>query len=247
MPRLPRLGLSPAPAGVVTADLEAALRQARCPCCRTARLSEERRIWSFLYELTSDMPSRQLFDRSLGWCAGHARLAQAVASRQDMVNGATIACLYETVVMEYLDRMESSTETRRPSRFSRTRDRSPFRPGSPCPICTGDADRQRTNAHALAAMLEDAGCRIQYVKSDGLCIPHFWNVLALAEPATANFLNNDHRARMEKLRDNLYGLQHKQNYDVAEPTTEEEDASWVEALWRFTGVAWNALLVERRR
>ncbi|MEK7215856.1 MAG: DUF6062 family protein [Chloroflexota bacterium] len=239
--------MNPAPAGAVAADLKAALAQDRCPCCRVTRLSDERRIWSYLYELTSDLPSRKLFDRSLGWCRSHANLAQAIASRQDMVNGARIARLYETAVMEYLDRLMAGSEGKRPPRFALQSDSPPVLTGSTCPTCAGEKDRQRANARTLAGMLLEESLRDRYLASEGLCIPHFGVVLSVADPATAAFLRKDHLGRMERLQTNLYSLQHKQNYDVHESTTTEEDGSWVEALWRFTGVTWTALLIGRRR
>lgn len=204
-------------------------------------------MWSYLYELTSDIPSRKLFDRSLGWCRSHANLAQAIASRQDMVNGARIARLYETAVMEYMDRLKTGSEAKRTPRFAPPSDPPAGLIATSCPACTGEKDRQHANARTLAAMLQADNLRNLYFACDGLCIPHFGAVLPETDPATAAFLRGDHLARMERLRTNLYGLQHKQNHDVHEPTTTEEDGSWVEALWRFTGVTWNALLIGRRR
>ena len=52
-------------------------------------------------------------------------------------------------------------------------------------------------------------------------------------------LSQDHRRRMKRLRVNLRELHRKQAHDVKEAPTAEEQESWREALWRFTGVHWD--------
>lgn len=247
MPTLPRLGVTtPATGDVARVAVEAALRDARCPLCRLVRLSEERRLWTYLYELTADIPVRKAFDRSLGWCPAHARLAADIAGQQDMVNGVRIARLYETVVMEYLDRTDAPSGPRS-SPFRPRRAAVDVNPGSPCPVCEETRSREAADCKVLARLLAKAEGWAAYALGDGLCNPHFWAVLPLVAGELATALTADHRARLRRLQDLLYSLQHKQNHDVTEPTTPVEDQSWSEALWRFTGVRWERLILERRR
>jgi hypothetical protein len=237
---------TPAPGDVARVAVEAALRQACCPLCRLVRLSEERRLWSYLYELTADIPVRKAFDRSLGWCPAHAWLAGEIAGQQDMVNGVRIARLYETVVMEYLDRTDGPTAPRNgPFRTRRTT--VDVSPGSPCPVCEETRSRERADCKVLARLLAKPEGWEVYTQGDGLCNPHFWALQPLVTGELAAALTADHRARLRRLQDLLYGLQHKQNYDVTEPTTPGEDQSWSEAIWRFTGMRWERLILDRRR
>jgi DNA polymerase IIIc chi subunit len=95
---------------------------------------------------------------------------------------------------------------------------------------------------ALGRFLRHPSHQDLYQHSDGLCNPHFAQLLAKADWGVKNFLLADQKRRMERLEQNLWELQRKQSYDVHEAVTEDEAGSWMEAIWRFTGTSWSRLL-----
>ena len=195
-------------------DLLEALTQPLCPLCRLLRIADERQIWSYLYEHAMDPESRRRFDAALGFCRHHAGLAAMVVQERELVSGATIALLYESVVQQH----EGARAI--------------------CPACETGQERARGEARAFARLLETHW--EAYEKSDGLCLPHLRTV------GENERLLQDHRRRMNHLRMSLRELHRKQAHDVKEAPTAEEQNSWREALWRFTGVHWDGPLVKRR-
>ena len=114
----------------------------------------------------------------------------------------------------------------------------PLSPTAVCPICEVGQARVRGEALAFARLLESHW--EAYEASAGLCLPH------LRELGQGQRLQDDQQRRMKRLRKNLRELHRKQAHDVKEAPTKEEQESWREALWRFTGVHWDGPLVKRR-
>ena len=111
-------------------------------------------------------------------------------------------------------------------------------PKAVCPVCEVAQARARSEALAFVRLLESHWKA--YEKSDGLCLPHLRTV------AQDPRLEDDQQHRMKRLRKNLRELHRKQAHDVREAPTRDEQDSWREALWRFTGVHWDGPLVKRR-
>jgi len=210
--------------------LSRALGEAGCPICRLVRESEERWIWTLLYEFTGDPEIHALLARSLGLCAPHADLMRKVVEGRRLMTPSGVARLYETVVKT----------------LTRELQRGLTRGGAnktECPLCVyakGTAERQ---VYFLARLLPAQEWKKEYKASDGLCWPHARQVLAHAPREVQEWLTQDLAGRLERLHRNLSELQRKQRYDVPEPATPEEVDSWREALWRLGGMTFEELLV----
>ena len=71
--------------GLAAVYLSRALKEEGCPICRRVRESEERWIWTVLYELTGDPELYEKFAGSLGLCREHAALmAQQVVETREL-------------------------------------------------------------------------------------------------------------------------------------------------------------------
>ncbi len=249
-------------------ELAQAMTQRCCPLCRVLRMAGERYLWSFLYGLSTDPPTRKRLDRSLGFCHDHAVLMGVVVEERELVSGATVALLYESVVAEYQERVlalpdgitgivenrwrpiwSGPRSTHEPESGTFLTSSAPRRDTGKilagCLACEVAARRARSEVHALLRMLGQETYRELYAKSDGLCNPHLTTVLRAAASATRGLLLEDHGRRMEVLRARLRELHRKQAGDVTEGPTAQEQGSWREALWRFTGVSWDTPLVRR--
>ena len=212
-------------------QLRRALREPGCPICRLVRESEERWIWTLLYEFTGDPEIHALLARSLGLCAPHADLMRKVVEGRRLMTPSGVARLYETVVKALEGELRQGRlrgNAKKPE----------------CPLCTYAKNTAERQAYFLAQLLSTREWRKEYEASDGLCWPHVRQVLAQAPREVQGWLTQDFAGRLERLRRNLSELQRKQRYDVPEPVTPEEADSWREALWRLGGMAFEGLLVE---
>ncbi|HKZ50268.1 MAG TPA: DUF6062 family protein [Dehalococcoidia bacterium] len=245
--------------------LERALQQGSCPVCRVVREGEEQRIWLLLYEQTGDPPLREVFNETLGFCHYHGHLATRIVYERELMAGSSVARMYETVVMRYRRTLQEISQAQgSPRPFRRggilakglaSRGRAiPLR-GSPgpggtgmgeCMICVASQKALFAGVATLLRMLGHGEPRSAYTRSDGLCNPHFTLAISKAGREAKRFLMDEQERRMEGLQGRLFELQRKQSYDVDETVTPLEEQAWREAIWRFTGVHWDGLLVRRR-
>ncbi len=219
---------SPTTPALFTYHLREKLALDGCPLCRMVRESEEQWTWTLLYEFTGDPEIHEKFARAGGLCAEHAELVRKVTAKRQLVTPSGVARLYETVTKEFLAGLarKRTPETRQE-----------------CPLCRYRDQAAARYAYFLAVTLADSEWQQAFVKSDGLCISHFNAVIAQADRNVVTFLNDDQTRRLRDLLHRLQELQRKQRYDVPEPLTPEEIASWREALWRYGGMTFPDLLV----
>lgn len=227
--------------------LERALKQRYCCICRLVRETEEQHIWFFLYEHTGDPPMRHRFDEASGFCHYHGQLAAGIVFEREMMSESAMARVYETVVMTYREKLEGLSRT---NQGMKALGRNKGFPGIPsaetCLVCDASKQAEAGYVGALLRSLDEECHRADYVHSDGLCNPHLALAVQKAQPDMKQFLLEDQERRMEGLQKRLSELKRKYSYDVNETPTPEERGSWAEALWRFTGVTWEELLIKRQ-
>jgi hypothetical protein len=212
--------------GLAAVYLSRALKEEGCPICRRVRESEERWIWTVLYELTGDPELHEKFAQSLGLCREHAALMAKVVETRELVTPTSVARLYETVVSQVLQDLP------RPNR-------------GPCPLCELAEEAAERESFFLGKLLLDPEFWKAFQRSDGLCLPHFLRVWRLAPEKIRPSLLSDQRERFHRLLQNLREFQRKERFDVLEKPTEEEIRSWREALWRLSGMSFSEPLIKR--
>ena len=157
--------------GLAAVYLARALKEGGCPICRRVRESEERWIWTVLYELTGDPELHEKFAQSLGLCREHAALMAQVVEIRELVTPTSVARLYETAVSQVLQNLP------RPNR-------------GPCPLCELAEEAAERESFFLGKLLLDPEFWGAFQRSDGLCLPHFLRVWRLAprkNPAFSSF------------------------------------------------------------
>mgnify|MGYP001080581813 CR=1 FL=1 len=211
--------------GIAAVHLRRTFQEEGCPLCRRVRESEERWIWQVLYEMTGDPATHERFSRALGLCQGHAALLVQVVESRELVTPSSVARLYETVVHSLLQDLP------RPSR-------------GVCPLCETAEEVTDRESWFLGRLLLDPEFWGAFQRSDGLCLPHFLRVYALAPEKIRPSLLSDFQERLSSLLRHLRELQRKERFDVEERPTEEEARSWREALWRLAGMSFPATLIK---
>lgn len=206
--------------------LRRALGHPGCPVCRLVRESEERWIWTLLYEYTGDPRTHATFSRTLGLCSYHAWLMRRVVEGRRLMTPSGVARLYETVVRELKSQLAF-----------------PRRKRDGCPLCSYAVQTGERQAYFLARLLEGEEWRTAFSRSQGLCWPHLRALLPHAAREVRGWVIRDFTRRLESLERDLAELQRKQRYDVCEGLTPGEAGSWREALWRLGGMYYDRLVV----
>ncbi|MGC8962674.1 MAG: hypothetical protein ACP5LK_01750 [Candidatus Bipolaricaulaceae bacterium] len=212
--------------------LEKSMREPGCPICRRLREAEERWIWNVLYELTGDPEIHGRFASSLGLCREHAALVAKAVETRELVTPTGVARLYESVVARALEVLPNLR-----GRASLPRGR--------CPLCQIAQETEERESWFLGRLLADPQLWAVYRDSEGLCLPHFLSVWPEASEEVRQKLLSDFQERLSRLLVRLREFQRKERFDVDEPPTPEEIASWREALWRLGGMDFSAPLIKR--
>jgi len=206
-------------------ELRRALSLPGCPLCRLVRESEERFLWTMLYELSGDPEIHRRHSSSLGLCGHHAALLGKLVRERNLITPSGVARLYETLSREAREILTGKEL-----------------PAQHCYLCSYSRETARRYAGSLAVLLETERSQEIYLSSQGLCFPHLSLVWGFASPKVRQFLQEDMAGRLRDLEERLRELQRKQRYDVHDPLRPEEAVSWQEALWRFGGMEYEELL-----
>ncbi len=152
-----------------------------CPLCRIIADRTARYIDNLLFEHVSDRGFRAAYRQAGGFCANHS---QSLASYRD---GLAVAILGKDILED---------------RILAFKKRRPWRPKAECAICV---ERGRIEHEYLGFLLEADGdspeereLRSSFEASDGLCAPHYGQLVALGRK-TPEWLRVFHEKRFESL------------------------------------------------
>jgi hypothetical protein len=237
---------------VVAYELRSAFREPGCPVCRVRQQAMYRYLFRLLWENVNNMTTRIELGDSIGFCSEHTWQLHRVAD--DIGEETGISIVYEDLARDVARRL-STWGAHLPHRRSGLRwladvgtriraalgirDRPPIAAGRDCPACVrGDQSEERNIAWLVQGCAESE-FRSRYVASDGLCLSHLRQALALAErsdPDVARFLAHIAEQRLEALADNLYERIRKHAWAYRhEPVTEAERTSVRRASAFFGG------------
>ncbi len=225
-------------------QLVGACDQPGCPVCRCLQDSTFRSLDALLYEQVNDPGTRALLDRSWGFCAWHAWLATEIKNA-----ALGLAIIYRDLLDQCHTRLSASQRQLADSPRS-TGWRRFFRRWQPvalararlsrtrCLLCESLARAEQGYLLTLLEYVEDPDFDRAYARSTGICLPHLTMALDRhpAHAGAAPLLARTRR-KLERLREELRGFIDKHDYRRHAPYTEEEAASWTNAI---------ALLVGRR-
>ncbi|HEV8306112.1 MAG TPA: DUF6062 family protein [Methylomirabilota bacterium] len=209
----------------------------RCPVCRCLHETTFRALDGLLYEQVTDPATRGILDRSWGFCAWHAWMSTEVGNA-----GLGIAIIYQDLLGRLRDRLNGTQRElrespvlgvwrrlfgRRPSvgflRARATRRR--------CPLCEMVGSAETGYLQTLLDHIQDPDFDRAYARSTGVCLPHLTLALArFPRHAGAVLLLGQALRRLDRLAEHLAGFIGKHDYRKHAPFTDEEAASWTNAL-----------------
>lgn len=171
---------------ILTAHLEDALEQSICPLCYISTNAEHDYLDMLLYEQVNDLGAREQWRTSRGFCQYHTyRLIEVGGYGAH----AKIAIIYKDLIDSIRREVQSLDE----------RGNVPARMETDCPVCRNVAQKEQRFIEVLSSSLERPAWQDRYRQSAGLCMPHFYRVLAASKGATRVFLKVEQLRRLEAL------------------------------------------------
>jgi hypothetical protein len=227
-------------------DLRDALALPGCPICRLRAEFTEQYLERLIYENVNDPGLRRKIRQARGFCKEHAL---GLARRGAALGVSIIA---RDVLREVLKTMEERHWPSFPStplaRVQEALDpegnRSPtiqlvskLTAQTTCPVCVRTKEMEEIYYHALLDnLLGEEGLLTLYSASDGLCLPHFRQVLKhVRREPTFKALVSAQRAIWSKLEGQLSEAIRKSDYRFSNEPLGEEGKAWLRALAVIAG------------
>lgn len=219
-----------------------ACREPGCPVCRCAIRDGRRYLETLLYEQVTDPVTRRALRASWGFCNWHTWMLLEIPHA---VFGAAI--IYEDILDRVLARAGEASagadRSRRRGWLARLlgmRNAAPGRRGdgqrARCPTCAEVGDAERRYLDTLARLGHEGELEAAYARSDGLCAPHLFALVAHAgdAPGTRSLVART-RDTWRRLGRELGAFVAKHDYRNREPYTEAEAASCSRAFEILAG------------
>lgn len=236
---------------VVAYELRNAFHKPGCPVCQVRCQSEHWYLFYLLWENVNNMGIRIALSESMGFCPEHTWQLYGIAA--DLGEETGIGILYEDLVSQMAAHL-TPFEAPPPNRQAGVRwlvdvgirirtalgiQRRQIPAGRHCPACVrGDQSEERNIAWLVQGCAERE-FRARYASSDGLCLSHLRQALAMAErtdPNVARFLARVTKQRLEALAGNLHECVRKHAWVYRhEPMTGPERTSVRRASAFFGG------------
>ena len=223
-----------------------ACREAGCPVCRLEQQAVERYLDNQFYENVNSPAWRAHLRASHGFCHEHAWLG--VNKRLGDALGFSI--VYQDIVNNLLKSVGDESDPARPARRRGSvlgqmpdslRDRvervlAVFSPRKHCPVCEHRAEISRNLLSALVEDLLTPEIQEALQASDGLCLPHLKLALGYVRDGSVyEALLTIHRAKLERLKNELAEFIRKNDYQVIKEGFGSEGDAWLRAIGMVAG------------
>lgn len=221
-------------------DLVEAFSKPGCAICNLTLRNVHRHLDSLLYEYVNEPDTNNAFRSGRGLCNEHSwQLRQFKAT----VLGVSI--LYEAVLDEVLKIVEGATVTAQ-SRLARllgTQSEqsaaalaAQLEPETPCIACTVLENSEATYIQILHQHFGESELEKAYRASEGLCLPHFRQLLRAANGSQhAPLFVSIQREIWLKLKDEVNLFMTKNDFNHAHEPIGAEGTSWQRAIARMAG------------
>jgi hypothetical protein len=219
-------------------DLIETFPQPGCAVCRLLERDVTRHLESSLYEFVIDPPFVHGFRDSRGLCNEHAH--QLIEARGHALG---VSILYDHVLDEVLSALDKPTTVSAQGLtrlFNRDRPgvalANALEPSAPCIACELRDRSEVAYLDAIAQAIGDPRLRDACAASDGLCLPHFRQLLRAAPTADAvRALVTIQDEIWRRLKAELEAFARKSDFHNAAEAMGSEADSWKRAADRMSG------------
>jgi hypothetical protein len=224
-------------------DLTETFSQPGCAVCNLVLRDVDHFLDSLLYERVNEPDSHRVFRARRGLCNEHAW-------QLTRYKGGTfgIAILYNAVLDEVLKIVEQAPASisASPSGIGRFLNGSAdaagpslaerLEPTGPCPACALRNSSESDDVRVLSEYIDDSGLQEAYRASDGLCLPHFCQVLRNVNTSERfRLFTSIQSAIWRKLKADLNEFMDKNDHLRIHEAMGAEGDSWQRAAGRMAG------------
>jgi hypothetical protein len=198
-------------------ELQKAAEKSGCPLCRIVSDRAERYIDNMLFEHISDRPFRAAHRKAGGFCPFHSR------GLESFRDGLAVAILGRDILEERMIAFEKKRN---------------WAPKGQCPVCV---EQEKIEEEYLSFLAEAGGespeeqeLRRVFCASEGLCAPHYGNLLFTQKGKTRrlpSWLREFHETKFRELRrrvDNFIELSAYGRQDEFRRLSEKDQLVWKE-------------------
>lgn len=213
-----------------------------CPVCGLLLRDENRYLESLLYEFANDAGIQQAFRRGRGLCNHHSWL---LTHHYGYSLG--VSFLFEAALDELINILESENSTPQLSGLEivvkhwlggkgETGLADKLEPEIPCLACASLCEAEARYLSTFAQYWNETALQSAYQQSNGLCLPHFREVLrGISAPEARVQLVTIQRAKWESLKEELRQYQVKSAYNYVGESFGADADSWRRAVASMTG------------
>ena len=227
-------------------DVRDALTLPGCPICRLRAKFTDQYLDRLIYENVNDPGLRRKIRQARGFCKEHAwgLARRGAALGVSIIMHDVLKEVLRTVDEGHFQALPTVSLTRvqealapNGSRSATTKFVSKLNPQVTCPVCVRAREMEEDYYSALLDnLLGEDGLLGLYSASDGLCLPHFRQVLKrVNREATFKALVSAQRAIWAGLDDQLSEAIRKSDYRFSSEPLGEEGKAWLRALGVIAG------------
>lgn len=227
-----------------------------CAVCTLTRRDVEKRVDLMLYGFVSTDDMQAIFSAARGLCPHHGEMVR----RNKLGNVIGIARLYAATLNTVLDIMDQAPETGNGSSASgllanlrKPRDHGTaerladlLEPEANCPICDALEEFEAEYTGIFKRYLNDERFQSAFRASDGLCLPHFRQVIRQMNGDEARLIAAIQSEMWRDLKTEIEVFLDKQNYEHLDEVIGDEGDSWARAIARMAG-AFDIFGLRRRK
>lgn len=207
-----------------------------CAICTLVKRDVDRYFDALLYEYVTEFDVQDQFRAARGLCNPHA---WQITQYSGNALGITILC--DVALDEVLSIVEKTPT--RSSPMQRLFKNSPAQalsenlaPTAPCSACRALDESEARHLQILQQHLGDAKLIEKFAESDGLCLPHFRNLLSLTQQEEQSTrLIELQKSIWKRLKTELETFIHKYNFEYAGETMGKEGGSRFRAIRSLSG------------
>lgn len=212
-------------------DLIDAMAEPNCPVCRLLKRDASKLLTTLLYESVTQPETHAIFRQSFGLCNVHGW------QMAEQGNVMSIAVLYSAVVDETLKQTKNPANVSQRLRgmFNRTPQSdlsNAVTPDGDCPVCKRLDENQERYISVFVDKLTDERMMIAFESSDGLCLSHFRQIVALN--STEVFVEMQ-RKKWQSVYDDMQEFIRKYDPTKADSAIGAEGDSWLRAIRQMVG------------
>ena len=213
-------------------ELQDALQAGGCPLCRIGERAGIRYLDTLNYEGVNDPGLRRALRSARGLCHGHAW--QWTHLRGSPLG---VAIVYQNLVKDLIDTLESSEPIVARGRGSRRQPAGRLTTTGHCPACRAADEAVERYGLTLLAHLERPELGQAYAAAGGLCLSHLRLVLLQADERQALTVQAWQLAVYRILHGQLAEFIRKHDHRFRQEPFGDEKDSWTRAVASLAGAA----------